>query len=247
MARAWLRQYCDLTSVQLRTMRVEVWFVITFQGAMTTGLVLGMGFIMPDISDTTARYIVIGTAAQSFATIGLVMLPQLVARSRDRGMFEYYLTLPISREAYILAVVTAAAVLAFPAVVFSTVFGAWHFGIALQFDPAVFAVALLAVLSVAGAGVAMAVYSPHQQVTNALTQVAIFYIIFFAPVLMPKEQLPAGLQFTAHFFPPTYAADGLRATLTDLPGTHLARSLMAMTAFGAGSLVLSAVAMRRRG
>jgi ABC-2 type transport system permease protein len=127
------------------------------------------------------------------------------------------------------------------------VLGAWHYDLSFTFDPAFLAVAFLAVFSLAGVGVAMAVYSPHQQVTNALTQLIIFYVLFFAPVLLPKEQLPELLQFTSNFAPPTYAADGVRATLTDLPGTHLARSLLAMGGFAAGSLVLSSVAMRRRG
>lgn len=243
----WLDQYRNLVSVQLRAMRTEVWFVISFQGAMATGLVLGMGYLMPEVSDTTAMYLVTGTAAQSFATVGLVMLPQVVARGKALGTLDYYLTLPISREAYLLALVTVVALMAFPAVVFCILFGMWRYDLALDFDPAVIAVGVLAVLSLAGVGVAMAVYSPHQQVTNALTQLVIFYVIFFAPVLLPKEQLPELLQFTANFFPPTYAADGVRATLTDLPGTHLARSLLAMAAFAAGSLSLSAVAIRRRG
>jgi hypothetical protein len=39
----------------------------------------------------------------------------------------------------------------------------------------------------------------------------------------------------------------MRASLTDLPGTHLARSLLVMTLFAAGSLGISAAAIRRRG
>jgi ABC-2 type transport system permease protein len=132
-------------------------------------------------------------------------------------------------------------------VAFCILLGAWHYGLSFTFDPAFPAVALLSVFSLAGVGVAMAVYSPHAQVTNALTQLIIFYVLFFAPVLLPKQQLPELLQFTSTFAPPTYAADGVRATLTDLPGTHLARSLSVMSAFAVGSLVLSAVAMRRRG
>lgn len=93
----------------------------------------------------------------------------------------------------------------------------------------------------------MATYTPHQQVTNALTQLTIFYVLFFAPVLMPCEQLPGFLRETAQIAPPTYVADAIRATATNLPGTHLDTSLAAMTAFAAASLLLSAIAIRRRG
>lgn len=243
----WLRQYGDLVSMQLRALRAEVWFIAVLQVALTLGLVVGFGYLIPDISKATATFLVTGTATQSFVTVGLVMLPQMLAQAREAGRIDYYLTLPISREAYLLAQVTVVALLALPAVAFCLLFGMWRYDLGLHFEPAFLAVALLGVFSMAGVGVALAVYSPHQQVTNALTQLTIFYVLFFAPVLMPKEQLPEFLQFTANFAPPTYAADGVRATLTDLPGTDLTRSLLAMTAFAAGSLVLSSIAMRRRG
>lgn len=243
----WLTQYRNLVSMQLRSMRNELWFAAMIQVVLSLGLVIGFGFLIPDVSETTALFLVTGTATQAFVTIGLVMLPQLLAQAKEAGRIEYFLTLPISREAYLLALVTVVAMMALPAVAFTVVLGAWHYDLSFTFEPAFLAVALLAVFSLAGVGVAMAVYSPHQQVTNALTQLIIFYVLFFAPVLLPKQQLPELLQFTSNFAPPTYAADGVRATLTDLPGTHLARSLLAMGGFAAGSLVLSSVAMRRRG
>ena len=244
---SWFRQYRDLVSMQLRSMRNELWFAAMIQVVLSLGLVFGFGFLIPDVSETTALFLVTGTATQAFVTIGLVMLPQLLAQAKEAGRIEYFLTLPISREAYLLALVTVVALMALPAVAFTIVLGAWHYDLSFTIEPAFFAVAILAVFSLAGVGVAMAVYSPHQQVTNALTQLIIFYVLFFAPVLLPKEQLPGLLQFTSNFAPPTYAADGVRATLTDLPGTHLARSLWAMGGFAAGSLALSSVAMRRRG
>lgn len=243
----WFTQYRDLVSMQLRSMRGEIWFIAMVQIVLSLGLVFGFGFLIPDISKTTALYLVTGTATQAFITVGLVMLPQMLAQAREAGRIEYFLTLPISREAYLLALVTVVALIALPSVAFCIALGAWHYDLSFNFEPAFIAVAFLAVFSLAGVGVAMAVYSPHQQVTNALTQLIIFYVLFFAPVLLPKEQLPEVLQFTSTFAPPTYAADGVRATLTDLPGTHLARSLWVMSGFAAGSLVLSAVAMRRRG
>ncbi|HMO53067.1 MAG TPA: ABC transporter permease [Tepidiformaceae bacterium] len=242
-----LTQYRDLVSMQLRSMRSEIWFIALIQIVLSTGLVVGFGFIIPNISDATATFLITGTATQAITTVGLVMLPQMLAQSKEEGRMEYFLTMPISREAYLASLVTVVAMMALPGVAFCVIFGAWHYGVSLQFEPAFVLVALLGVFSMAGVGVAMTVYSPHQQVTNALTQLIIFYVLFFAPVLMPREHLPSLLQFTAHFAPPTYAADGVRATLTDLPGTHLGRSLLMMAGFATASLALSSAAIRRRG
>ena len=242
-----LRQYRDLVSLQMRSMRADNIFIAMIHVALTLGLVLGMGYLIPNVTESTALFLVTGTATQAFVTTGLVMLPQMLSQSKEDGRLEYFLTLPISREAYLMSLITMVAVTSFPAVAFCLAFGAWHYDLSLSVDPAFLLVMVLAVLSLAGVGVAMAVYMPHMQVTNALTQLIIFYVLFFSPVLLPESQLPELLQQTAKLAPPTYAADGVRATLTDLPNTTLAKDLWLMSGFAAASIALSAFAIRRRG
>lgn len=242
-----VRQYRDLLGIQLRSMRDEVPMIAVIQIVLALGLVLGMGYLIPDISKSSATFLVTGTATQSFVTMGLVMLPQMLAQSKAEGRIEYFLTMPISREAYLLALITVVAVTALPGVAFTLAFGAWHYGLSLNLEPAFLLVMVLCVFSLSGVGVAMAMFSPHQQLVNAVTQLIIFYVLFFAPVLLPASQLPDLLQQTAKAAPPTYAADGVRATLTDLPGTNLGKDLVVMSGFSAASIALSAYAIRRRG
>jgi len=242
-----VRQYADLVSLQMRSMRDDTIFIALIHVALSLGLVLGMGYLIPNISESTALFLVTGTATQAFVTTGLVMLPQMISQSKADGRLEYFLTLPINREAYLLSLITVVAITSLPAVAFCLAFGAWHYDLSLSLDPLFFVVMGLAVLSLAGVGVAMAVYTPHVQVTNALTQLIIFYVLFFSPVLLPESQLPAFLQETAKLAPPTYAADGVRATLTDLPGTSLTKDLWLMAGFAMASIALSAFAIRRCG
>ncbi len=242
-----VRQYRDLLGIQLRSMRDEVPMIAVIQIVLALGLVLGMGYLIPNISKSSATFLVTGTATQSFVTMGLVMLPQMMAQSKAEGRIEYFLTMPISREAYLLAIITVVAITALPGVAFTLAFGAWHYHLSLGFEPAFLLVMVLCVVSLAGVGVAMAMFSPHQQLVNATTQLIIFYVLFFAPVLLPASQLPDLLQHTAKVAPPTYAADGVRATLTDLPGTNLGKDLAVMSGFAVASIALSAFAIRRRG
>jgi ABC-2 type transport system permease protein len=211
------------------------------------GFVLGMDYLIPNMTKETATYITMGSATQATITLALVGLPQLVAESRHFGRLEYFLSLPISREAYLLAMAVEAMVIAAPGVVFAIVLGWWYYDLSLHFDPIVFPAIILGMLSMAGVGIGMAILLPHLQVVNAVTQLLIFYFIFFSPVLLPAEQLPEVLQWTAKLLPPGYAADAMRATLTDLPNTNLTRSLLAMAAFSVFSLGFSAIAVRRRG
>ena len=241
------RQFADMFTLTVRMYREQTWFLSMVNIAFAFGLVLGFGYLVPDISRETALFLTTGAATQMIVTIGLVGLPQGLSQAKAEGRLDYFFTLPIHREAYLLAQVTFVALLSLPAVLFALVLGAWNYGFALEMSPWLLTAVPLAVLSLAGLGVAMAIVSPHQQLTNALTQLIIFYVLFFAPVLMPREQLPWLLRQAALALPPTYAADAMRATVTDLPGTHLFRSLAFMAAFSAASLALASAAARRRG
>lgn len=241
-----IRQYLQLVRGQLLINRDMVWFIAMIQAALTLGLILGFGYFIPDIGKVQALYLTVGAATQTEITVGLVMLPQMLSQEKAEGTLEYFLALPLSREAYILAQISYVALLTLPGTAFAAAFGAWHYGVSLSADPVVVLVAILAVFSLAGLGVALAMLSPFQQLTNALTQLVIFYVLLFSPVMIPKEQLPRGLQYVANFMPTTYAADAMRASLTDLPGTNLARSLLVLACFGAASVAISAAVMRRR-
>jgi ABC-2 type transport system permease protein len=240
-------QYIQLVALQLRAMRQEFVMIAVVQIALTVALVLGFGYIIPDVSTLSATYLVTGTATQSFVTIGLVMLPQFLSQAKAEGRLDYMMTLPISREAYLLGQVTVAGIAAIPGVALALAFGDWRYGLSLSPEPAIVLVMVLAVLSLAGVGVALALLVAHQQAVNAICQLIIFYVLFFAPVILPASQLPAFLRHTADFMPPSYAADAVRATLTDLPGTHLGRSLAVMAGFAVASLAMASVAVRRRG
>lgn len=241
------RQYLELVSLHLRIMREAAWFIIMVQFALCAGLILGFGYLIPNISQPAAMYVTTGAATQAFTTVGLVMLPQFISEAKSLGRFEYFLTLPISREAYLLSQMTVVALLATPGVIFAVALGAWHYGFSLSLDPLVLPVVLLIFLSLAGIGVAMAVLSPHPQLTNALTQLTIFYVVFFAPVMMPVSQLPEALQQMSRVMPPTYAADAIRGSMTNLPDTHLLRSMAVLGCFALTSIGISAGVIRKRG
>lgn len=242
-----VRECLHLLRVEILMSRDGFPTIFMVQILFSIGFIFGFGYFIPNITEAQALFLTTGTAAQAVVAVGLVMLPQKLAEDKAEGRLDYFMTLPVGREAYLFAQVVFVGLLSLPATALAVGFGAWHYDISLSIDPAVVAVILLAILSLAGVGVAMAMLSPHPQLTNMLTQLIIFYVLLFAPVLFPKEYLPALLRHVSVALPPSYVADGLRATLTELPGTHLSRSLLVMAGFAAASLGASAVVVRRRG
>lgn len=242
-----IRQLSDLVWLNLLMNRNEIWFIGMIQVILTVSFVLGFGYFMKPISENQALFLTTGIATNTVVMVALVGLPNIISQGKAEGRLDYFLTLPVSREIYLGAQVIYVALTTLPGVAFAVWFGDWHYDLPISFDPVVFLVVVLGVLSLAGVGIAVGTLSPNQQLTNAICNLVVFYVLLFAPVLIPKEQLPALLEHFSVAMPPTYAADAMRAALTDLPGTHLARSLWVMAGFTAGSLALSAAAIRRRG
>lgn len=240
-------QFIHLTRIHLQMNRVDLAMIVIIQAAFSLGFVLGFGYLIPNIDKHTATFITVGTATQNLVIVGCVMLPQMLAQGKREGRLDYFLALPISREAYLLANVAVAAIYSIPGAAFAVALGAWRYDLGLEPSAIVLLVIPLAVFSLAGVGIAMAVFMRSPEAVNAVTQLVIFYVIFFAPVMIPREQLPDVLQVTARFLPPSYAADAMRATLTDLPGTNLGLSLAALSGFAVVSVAGASLAIRRRG
>jgi len=241
------RQFVDLVRLNLLMNRGEIWFVGMIQVILTVSFVLGFGYFMRPISQLQALYLTTGIATNTVVMVALVSLPNVLSWGKAEGRLDYFLTLPVSREIYLAAQLAYVALISLPGVVFAVWFGAWHYDLPMVYDPAVIVVVVLGILSLAGVGITIGTLSPEPQLTNAITNLTVFYVLLFAPVLLPKEQLPALLRHLSVAMPPTYVADAMRGALTDLPGTHLTRSLGAMAGFTAGSIALSATAIRRRG
>lgn len=241
-----MRKFGVLTLLMFQMNRQAMVLITVVNMGFGLGLVIGFGYLIPGIGEETALFLVTGAATQMIVTVGLVMLPQQFSLLKSDGRLDYFLTLPISREGFLLAHVAVALVQVLPAIAFALALGAWHYDFTLHLHPAFIVVVPLSVFAVCGFGVAMALLSPSATVTNSITQMLIFYVLFFAPVLLPAEQLPEFLQWAGKLLPPTYAADAIRATTTDLDGTHLGRSLLALLGFTVISFGLSAAMMRRR-
>jgi ABC-2 type transport system permease protein len=241
-----LGQYVRLVSMGLRQNRDDIAFMAVIQLALTFGFVLGFGYFINDVSEQQALYLTTGTATNTLVTMTLVGLPQTLSQSRARGRLDYMLALPISRELFLAAQLTFTALVTVPGIVFAVVFGTWHYDLTLDIEPGIVLVVPLVIASISGVGIALGVLSPSPNLTNGISNMLIFYILLFAPILIPAEQLPAVLRAIGTVMPTTYAADAIRGSLTNLPDTHLARSTVVLVGFAVVSLAATSASIRRR-
>ncbi len=77
----------------------------------------------------------------------------------------------------------------------------------------------------------MAVAIPEPRVTNLITNVIIFFVLLFTPIIVPIEQFPDWLAAVQRALPFWHIANLLRAGLTEGLVTDVGRSLLVVTAW----------------
>lgn len=211
-----IRSYILLLKWQALSQKPVLPLNLVVQIMIATGFVIGLSFFYPQLSPTVAKYLITGAPTIIMLMIGLVLLPQIVGMARTAGTFDYMWSLPIPRMAYIAADATIWILVALPGVLVSIGMGAAYHGFSLTVSPLVVPAFLLVSLSGVFLGYTIAHGAPKPEFAHLLTQILVFVIMLFSPVMYPAEQLPTWLMKLHNVLPIKYMADLSRGTLTDL-------------------------------
>ena len=213
---------------------------------IAVGFIYGISFFYPEITPMIAKYIITGAPTLIMLTVGLVVVPQVVANMRTEGTFDYVWSLPVPRMTHIDADATNTFGTTLPGVIVSVILGAIYFDFDLN-------VSLLVIpgggidrhLRHISSAILIAFAVPKPMMVNVITQILVFFVMMFSPVMFPAEQLPGWLQAVHKVLPIQYMADLIRGTLTDLP-VNLGLSFGVVGAWCAGSFILTYLLVRRR-
>ncbi|WP_152188164.1 ABC transporter permease [Georgenia satyanarayanai] len=187
--------------------------VVVIQALLAAGIIIGFGFLIPDIDPATALFLSTGAPTVLLLTIGLVIVPQGVARARTDGTFAYMRSLPLARPLLLAADLTVWLLIALPSVAVGVVVAQLRYDLDLSFDwPVLVAAALLVTLMATAVGYAIAV-SLQPMLAQLVTQVLVFFVLLFSPITFPASQLPTWFQTVHDVLPARPGADLLRAGL----------------------------------
>ncbi|MFB6392781.1 ABC transporter permease [Polymorphospora lycopeni] len=221
--------------------------VIVVQALLAAGIIIGFGFLIPDIDTSSARFLSTGAPTVLLMVVGLVMVPQGVAQARTNGTFAYLRALPVPRPLLLLADLTVWLVVALPSVAVAVIVAQLRYGFSYAFDwPLLVAAAVLTAVTATAVGYAIAVTLPPL-LTQLTTQVLVFFVMLFSPVTFPAGQLPTWFQTIHDVLPFRPAADLLRAGLLSDTYTASRQDLVVLIAWCALGLAVSIRAMVRRG
>ena len=211
-----LRSYLLLLKWQALSQKPMLPLNMAVQIMIAVGFVIGLSFFYPVLSQTTAKYLITGAPTIIILMIGLVLLPQIVGMARKEGTFDYMWSLPIPRMVYIAADATIWVLVALPGVIIALAMGAGYYGFGLDISPLAIPALLLVAISGVLLGYTIAHGAPKPEIAHLITQVLVFVIMLFSPVMYPAEQLPKWLAQIHNILPIKYMADLSRGTLTDL-------------------------------
>ncbi|TDQ47250.1 ABC transporter permease [Actinorugispora endophytica] len=219
---------------------------VVVQTLLAAGIIVGFGFLVPDIDTPAARFLSTGAPTVLLMVIGLVMVPQGVAQARTSGTFAYQRALPVPRPLLLLSDLTVWLVVALPGVPVAVVVAQLRYGLRYTFDwPLLVAASVLAAATAAVVGYAIAVLLPPLPAQLA-TQVLVFFVMLFSPVTFPESQLPEWFQAVHDVLPFRPAADLIRAGLLSDGYDASPQDLAVLLAWCALGAVISVRALVRR-
>ena len=215
--RSWLRSYWLLVRWNLLRLRSTLPLLFVVQTLLGAGVVIGFSFLVPQMDSATMLYLTTGAPTIVFITVGMVVLPQIVAQQKLTGIFDYLRAMPVPRLAMLAADASVWIGVALPGVAAALWVAALRFHLALRVSPLVVpAVCLVAATSVA-VGYAIG-YALKPAVTGIVTQMLVVIALLFAPVNFPADRLPGWLAEAHRWLPFTYMAQVGRDTLSVPPG-----------------------------
>ncbi|MGA3184409.1 MAG: ABC transporter permease [Candidatus Dormibacteria bacterium] len=214
----WGRDYVSMVRWHLASLRMWLMTILVVQVLSGVGFVLGISLFFRHIPESVALFVVTGVPVINLLDVGLLLGPQLVANQRTAGSYEYMQTLPISRSVSAAAWYTVCLLCGLPAMVVSLVVGQLVYDLPLHISLMIVPAVLLTSFAGTMLGYALAHAITKPMVTLLITQMLIFIIFGFAPILFPLQRMPAWLADVNWWFPFRHMAVVMRAALTSSGG-----------------------------
>jgi len=240
-----LRSYTLLIRWQALRLKAFLPLAAVVQCLFAFGIVVGYPLLFPEIDSLTVLFLATGAPAITLITMGLVVLPQVVAQGKLEGTLEYMRSLPVPRMVFLLADLTVWLAIVLPGVVFAVVVGAWALDLTLSVSFLIVPSVLLVATTAAAIGYAMATVLPPMMAI-LMSQVLIFAVLIFSPINYPAERLPDWLQTIHSVLPVESMGEIIRGSLAADTFPLTTGPFMMLSVWCAVALVLSYVALQRR-
>lgn len=243
----WLHGYWLMLRWELTRLRMWLPLVTVVQILAGAGFVLGIGLFFRHIPDSVALFVSTGVPVINIILVGLVLGPQLVADQKVTQGYEFLRALPVPWSVAALAWYTVTLLSAVPAMMISLWIAHLRYAISFDISLAVVPATLLTAFTGTMMGYALGHAVANPMTTRLVTQVLVFVIFGFAPILFPVQQLPGWLAALNWWLPFRHMAVIIRGSLTTGFVSGAGTSYLVVSVWGLACTGLSAWALGRRG
>lgn len=245
-ASEWFRSYRSMTRWELAGMRLYLPLMVVVQIFVGAGFVLGISLFFDHIPTSVALYVSTGVPVINLVLMGMILGPQLVADQKSGQGYDYLRTLPAPRTASALAWYTVTLIGGLPAVVIALAIAQIRYHLPLSISPAVVPAVVLTSLTGTLIGYAIAHVIQNAMTVRLITQMLVFLVMGFVPILFPVGQLPGWLGALNWWFPFRHMAVIVRAGLTHGLVGDVAVSYLIVSVWAVVCAALAALALGRR-
>jgi len=235
-----------MVSWHIASLRIWLVTLTAVQVLSGVGFVLGISLFFNHIPTSAALFVSTGVPVINLLMVGLILGPQLVANQKVSGSYEYMRSLPVSRSVTAAAWYTVCLLGGVPAMVIALGVAELRYGIPLHISAWIIPAVLLTSFTGTMLGYALAHAIGNPMATQLITQLLVFAIFGFAPILFPLAQMPAWLGDLNWWFPFRHMADVMRSALTTTPDSAVATGYVVLVVWAAACAALAGYALGRR-
>lgn len=243
----WRRSFGAMIRFDLARHRQALVTLLLVQLLMGVGSALMYGYYLGRVDPTTALYLATGVPTLALIPIGFVVVPLIVMEDEIAGTREFTWSLPVPRMVAVASAFTLFVVASLPGVAATTAVAGLRYGVALSPSWWVVPAAVLVSLMGTSVGYGMASLIPEPRLTNLITNVLVFFLLLFSPIVIPIDRFPAWLADVHRVLPFWYAAESIRAGLAHGMVADPGRSLLVLGVWTLGGWLAVAWAVGRRG
>jgi len=214
---------------------------------MSTGMVFMYGFYFGDMPSEVQTFLVTGIPALAMVPIGFVLVPGMIMQRKIRDTYDYISSLPVPRMVSAAATFTIASAIGIPGTVLALWIANLRYEVAISVSAAAVVAVLLVSLMATSVGFAFGHAIPDPRVANLLTNLIVFLVLLFSPIVVPIDLFPDWWAAVHRVLPFWHMAVVVRAGLTEgLVSTSVSASYLVLGAWTIGSWLLATWVVGRR-
>lgn len=235
----WLEQMMEVRFIWY-------WYLI-FSLLLPAAMVFGFTRFGSGLTDQISLiYIVSGAAIFGAANEGLTTMAIRIGSMRKEGMMIYYASLPISRTAFILALVFSRLTVTLPGMIAPLALGSFYYGVDIQINFWILTLIPLTALTLSAMGMMVGVVIESMEMIQVIVNGVLFVMVVAAPIFIPMESLPVPFQLLSAILPPTHAASALRAAIANTYDSTFYVNVAVLVGFAVVSFLMIANWLRWR-